>query len=146
MEKNYWGGFLRINFKLEEMDIIEQLKDFTTSQLRNELLRRQKVKFSVQSQTVIEVVCDYHNIDISEIYNQKKYQRLVKGRDVISYILYNQYNWTYQDISKLLKKANHTTILHAIRKVQGFIELDKNYREMVFIVTDKCKKKLLEEI
>ena len=81
---------------------------------------------------VIDSVCTYFGITILEMRSKSRVKKYVEARRMIAYLLYsNKYKLTFKEIGILLGYRNHATIISLVRSAQGFIEVDKEYKELV---------------
>ena len=80
---------------------------------------------------IITEVCKYMNVPIGRIIGNRKTAGLVLTRQLIADILYSDkfLNMSLKEIGRILGGRDHSTIIHAIRKVSNLCETDKRYRE-----------------
>ena len=66
---------------------------------------------------VKEVVAKYFNINISDIDSPERKAKLVYARQIVMYILKNNYNLSLKVIGANVGNRDHTTVLHGIDKI-----------------------------
>jgi len=73
---------------------------------------------------VIDKVARYYDIDQASIYEKTRRKEIVKPRQVIMYILREDFMISYPAIGKKLGGRDHTTVIHSCEKIK--IELKTN--------------------
>ena len=63
------------------------------------------------------------------IYEKTRKKEVVKPRQIIMYILREEFSVSYPSIGEKLGGRDHTTVLHAQRKVQELVATDARVRE-----------------
>ena len=53
-----------------------------------------------------------------------------EARSIVMYLLHKYKGLTCVEVAKYLNK-DHSTVLHACKKIDGFIEFDVKYKELV---------------
>lgn len=69
---------------------------------------------------LIQVACDAHNITVEDFYSDLRRTEMVRARQKVMYILYRKFTnpkLKLSDIAKILKKKDHTTIMHGIQRI-----------------------------
>ncbi len=83
-----------------------------------------KPKKMVSIDTVVKIVSNYYNIDERVIYEKTRRKEIVRARQVIMYMLREDFNESYPAIGAKLGGKDHTTVIHSYEKVKD--ELQKN--------------------
>ncbi len=73
---------------------------------------------------VIDKVARYYDIDQSSIYEKTRRKEIVKPRQIIMYILREDFMISYPAIGKKLGGRDHTTVIHSCEKIK--VELKEN--------------------
>jgi len=79
---------------------------------------------------IIERVCKHYQIPISQLYIKRNFREIVEARSVVMYLLHRYLGMTSTEVARIFDK-NHATVLHNCNKVEGFMDIDKNYKELV---------------
>ena len=67
---------------------------------------------------------DYYNIDESSIYEKTRRKEIVKARQVVMYVLREDFNVSYPLIGQKLGGKDHTTVIHSYLKIKGDLKND----------------------
>jgi chromosomal replication initiator protein len=81
---------------------------------------RPKKMLSVKE--VVKIVCDFYNIDEDSIYNKTRRKEIVKPRQVIMYILREDFNISFPSIGDKLGGRDHTTVIHSYEKIKDDVK------------------------
>lgn len=113
-------------------------KEFVEKEINNkksELVINKKIG----PQTIIKTVCSFYGIKPSEIKNQNRKERVAFARQVVMYLLRNLINLKYEEIAFLLKKKDHTTIIHGVDKITRLLLKNPQIKEEISLITQNLK-------
>lgn len=79
-------------------------------------------KQHLHADDVIDYICSYYNIKITQLKGPKRDASLVKARQVCMYLLYTDLGLTFIDIGNLLGGRDHTTIMHGVDKIRKLVD------------------------
>ena len=96
------------------------------SEVKNLIKNSIKPKKNVSSREVVKVVADFYNIDENSIYEKTRRKDIVKARQVVMYILREQFSVSYPLIGQKLGGKDHTTVIHSCDKIKNDIKRDPN--------------------
>jgi len=103
--------------KSEMLDLkINEIKDL----IKNNL----KPKKNSSIKEVIKVVAEFYNIPEEEVYKKTRKKEVVRPRQIIMYILREDFNVSYPTIGEKLGGKDHTTVMHSYEKVKEEIRTD----------------------
>lgn len=104
------------------------------SQVKNKIISLQEVKNIIKSNSkpqktisikdVLSVVAEYYNIDEKILYEKTRRKEIVKPRQIIMYLLREDFNTSYPYIGQKLGGRDHTTVIHAYEKIKNDIKTD----------------------
>lgn len=107
-------------------------------------LNREKASDSTGNTVEIEriknVVADYFNITSKDLVSSSRKQNLVYARDVLVYILRNNYSFPLKKIGDFLGGKDHSTIAHSFDKIETGIEKDSNIKQDILNISKKIEK------
>ncbi|MFA6404624.1 MAG: chromosomal replication initiator protein DnaA [Candidatus Paceibacterota bacterium] len=83
-----------------------------------------KPKKMLSVKDVVKTVCTFYNIEEDNIYSKTRKKEVVKPRQVIMYILREDYNISFPSIGDKLGGRDHTTIIHSYEKVKDDLKSD----------------------
>lgn len=87
---------------------------------------------------VIKAVCDYYEISRDEILSRRRSQYIVRPRQIAIYLARTLTRASLPEIGTKLGGLDHTTCLHAVRKVEELMASDPQ----IFETVEFLKKKL----
>lgn len=108
--------YAKILGKKEKIDL-DSVEDFFVKKNNDSA---KKISYS----DVIRAVCTYFNVKQSHIKGPKRTSELVLPRQLIMYILRNKLNLKQTEIARLLKRKDHTTVIHAVEKISRLVTKD----------------------
>ncbi len=77
-----------------------------------------KPKKNVSVDTIVKRISEYYNLDESVIYEKTRRKEIVKARQVIMFILREDFNESYPSIGAKLGGKDHTTVIHSYEKIK----------------------------
>lgn len=78
-----------------------------------------KPKKIVSINTVVKQISEYYNLDERVIYEKTRRKEIVKARQVIMFILREDFNESYPSIGLKLGGKDHTTVIHSYEKIKN---------------------------
>jgi chromosomal replication initiator protein len=69
-------------------------------------------------QDVVDKIARFYNIDPSSIYEKTRKKEVVKPRQLIMYILREDFQVSYPAIGQKLGGRDHTTVIHSCEKIK----------------------------
>ncbi len=93
----------------------------------------------VTPQKVIETVCEHFNVSVNDILSKKRQQSIVRPRQFIMYILREQLSCSYPEIGSHCGGRDHTTVMHACRKVEKQLQADREVQETLTALLEKLR-------
>lgn len=73
---------------------------------------------------VIEVILKYTNTSFDNMVKANRDRGLVYVRQLICYFLRQTTNLTLREIGVMIGRKDHTSVLHGIRSIEGFLTYD----------------------
>src|SRR6185312_3462006 len=83
-----------------------------------------KPKKMLSVKDVVKVVSEFYNIDEESIYNKTRRKEVVRPRQVVMYILREDFNISFPSIGDKLGGRDHTTIIHSYEKMKEEVKID----------------------
>lgn len=83
-----------------------------------------KPKKSISIKNVTGVVADFYNIEEKTLYEKTRRKEVVKPRQVVMYLLREDFNTSYPYIGQKLGGRDHTTVIYAYDKIKEDIKKD----------------------
>ena len=97
-----------------------QLKNRPLSllEIKNLIKNNTKPKKNVSVKEVIKLVSDFYNIDEESVFDKTRKKEVVKPRQVIMYLLREDFNVSFPSIGEKMGGRDHTTVIHSCEKVK----------------------------
>ena len=90
---------------------------------------------------IIEVVAEHFNMEKESILSIKKTKDVVIPRQICMYFCDELTNLTQSEIAAKLKRNNHTTVIHGIKKINDMISVDKSFESTIQLIRQKLNPK-----
>jgi len=85
----------------------------------------------VDTADIITAVCKHFSITKEEILSGKRKKELVEPRQIAIYLIREQTNKSLPEIGKIMGGKDHTTIMHAEKKISELIKIDSKVKHQV---------------
>lgn len=99
-------------------------KPITLSETKTLIKNNIKPKKNVAIKDVVKVVSEHYSLDESSIYEKTRRKEIVKARQVVMYILREDFNVSYPMIGQKLGGKDHTTVIHSYEKIKNDLKTD----------------------
>jgi chromosomal replication initiator protein len=99
-------------------------KPISLAEVKGLIKHSVKPKKTISVDTVVRTVSDYYNLDEQVIYDKTRRKEIVRARQIIMYVLREDFNESYPSIGAKLGGKDHTTVIHSYEKIKG--ELDRD--------------------
>ena len=94
----------------------------------NDLINNNQIK-PISAKDVIEIVCQFYNINHKDLIGNKRKKELVIPRQIAMYIMREELKISYPSIGEELGGRDHTTAMHAYNKIQKEKDLDNKINQ-----------------
>lgn len=99
-------------------------KELNLNEIKNLIKHNSKPKKMVSVKEIIKTITDFYNLEGDIIYQKTRKKEVVKPRQVIMYILREDFNISYPSIGEKLGGRDHTTVIHSCEKIKNDIKTD----------------------
>ncbi len=89
-----------------------------SGELHNLVKNNSKPQKNVSVKDVVRRVADFYDIDEEAIYEKTRRKEVVKPRQLIMYLMREDYNVSYPSIGDRLGGRDHTTVIHSCEKIK----------------------------
>lgn len=100
-------------------------RELSLSEVKNFVKNNTKPKKLVSTKEVVKTVAEFYNIEEQLIYDKTRKKEIIKPRQIIMYILREDFNISYPAIGEKLGGRDHTTVMHSCEKVKNDMKLDE---------------------
>lgn len=108
---------------------LEETKKFLSSILN-------KPSEYISFQKVIKKVAAFYDLKEEDILSHSRKKELVKPRQIIMYLLREELGYTFTNIAEKLGQRDHTTIIHACKKISQEIEKNQVFAQEILVLKD----------
>ncbi len=93
-----------------------------------------KVK-KISPSDVVKAVCSFYGVKQSHLKSAVRTDTIALPRQVAMYLLYRELHLKLTEIAEILKRKDHTTVIHANRKIGGLIMKDNSFKQDIDRIT-----------
>lgn len=124
--KNVEGNVRELEGILNSLICQMRLKKrpITIQELKNLIRNNIKPRRSININEVVESIAKFYNTDPEIIYDKTRRKEIVRTRQIIMYILREDFNISYPMIGKRLGGRDHTTVIHSCTKITRELGVD----------------------
>ena len=122
-------AFTKINTKSPNIYECKRiLKDFINSNEK-----------TINVEFIQNLVASHFNLSIQELLSQRRSRSLARPRQIAMYLAKQHTTNSLPDIGRKFSNRDHTTVIHAVKKIDELIKKDNDIKQSVF----ELKKKLI---
>lgn len=95
-----------------------------STELINSLLSKnsnEESQIKISPEEMIVKVSKYYALGKRQLLGESRQGPIVKPRQILMYLLKTQLNLPYQEIGRLIGGRDHTTVMHAVNKIQSLL-------------------------
>lgn len=90
--------------------------------VKNLLKNNVRAKKSISIPEIVKMIADYYHIPDVYIYNKTRRKDVVKPRQIVMYILREDFDISYPMIGDRLGGRDHTTVIHSYEKIKSTLK------------------------
>ena len=94
---------------------------------------------TINVETIQNLVASYFNLNIQEMLSPRRSRSLARPRQIAMYLAKQHTTNSLPDIGRKFSNRDHTTVIHAVKKIDDLIKKDNEIRQSVI----EIKKKFL---
>ena len=99
-------------------------RGLSLSEVKNFVKNNTKPKKLVSTKEVVKTVAEFYNIEEQLIYDKTRKKEVINPRQIIMYILREDFNISYPAIGEKLGGRDHTTVMHSCEKIKNEMKMD----------------------
>ncbi len=99
-------------------------KEVTLADVRNFIKINAKPKRTIAVKDIVKIVSDFYSIEEANIYEKTRRKEIIRPRQIIMYLLREDFNISYPSIGQKLGGRDHTTVIHSCEKVRNALKED----------------------
>lgn len=101
-------------------------RDLTINEIKDLIKNNLKPKKTSSIKDVVKTIAEFYGITESEVYEKTRKKSVVKPRQVIMYLLREDFDVSYPTIGEKLGGKDHTTVMHSYEKVKEDLKTDSS--------------------
>ncbi|MFC1757929.1 helix-turn-helix domain-containing protein [Planctomycetota bacterium] len=114
--------------------------DTSASQLEQiRLPNTAKPTESFSPRTIIQITAKYYGLSPKDLAGSSRRKQLVLARSMAMYLLRVKTELSYQDIGLLFGKRDHSTVMHACRKIEALIKHESMTQDAKSHILNRCE-------
>ena len=90
-------------------------KPLTLQEVKNLLKNNMKPKKNMAIKDVVKIVSEYYKLEEASVYEKTRKKEIVKARQVVMYLLREDFSVSYPLIGQKLGGKDHTTVMHCLK-------------------------------
>jgi chromosomal replication initiator protein len=99
-------------------------KPLTLLEVKNLLKNNMKPKKNIAIKDVVKIVSEYYKLEELSVYEKTRKKEIVKARQIVMYLLREDFNVSYPLIGQKLGGKDHTTVIHSCLKIKTDLKND----------------------
>jgi chromosomal replication initiator protein len=104
----------------------------TVHEVLSDLLRSSSAQISIDA--IQREVARYYNIRQTEMHSNRRSRNIVRPRQIAMYLAKNLTNCSYPQIGSRFGDRDHTTVMHAVRKIEDMMTEDRQMADDVVMI------------
>jgi len=106
-------------------------REISMADVRNYIKDNVKPRKIIAVKDVVRIVSDFYNIKEGSIYEKTRHKEVIRPRQIIMYLLREDFNISYPSIGQKLGGRDHTTVIYSCEKIKTSIKADQSLLEEV---------------
>jgi chromosomal replication initiator protein len=99
-------------------------RELTITEIKELVKNTAKPKKNVSIKDIIKTISEYYDIEEAHIYEKGRKKEIIKPRQVIMYILREDFNISFPSIGEKVGNRDHSTVIHSYEKIKKDIKAD----------------------
>ncbi len=106
-------------------------RDLTLQEVKEIVKNNIKPKKTAAVKDIVKMVAGFYNLDEESIYKKSRKKEVVKPRQVIMYLLREDFALPYPTIGQKLGGRDHTTVIHSYEKIKEDLKTDHQLEQEI---------------
>ncbi len=99
-------------------------KELTLLEAKTLIKNNIKPKKNISISEVVKAIAEFYNLEEKMVYEKTRRKEIVRARQVVMYILREEFNISYPLIGQKLGGKDHTTVIHSCLKIKNDCKKD----------------------
>jgi len=106
-------------------------KDLSFNEIKDLIKNNAKPKKMVSVNELIKIISGFYNIEEASICDKTRRKEVVRPRQIIMYLLREDFNISFPTIGEKLGGRDHTTVIHSCEKIKRDIKIDNTLSQQI---------------
>jgi chromosomal replication initiator protein len=94
-------------------------------------------KKGVTVKKIVSLIAEFYNVTSEDLIKQSRKQEFVKPRQIAMYVVRQELATSFPSIGDFFGGRDHTTVMHAVEKVQGMLSEKESFKQELDLILDK---------
>lgn len=94
-------------------------------------------KKNITPEQIIKEVVNFYNLETDQLLAKRRHKEVVLPRQIAMYLMREEINQPYTKIAKIFGGKDHTTIIHAYKKIKDKVHKDKSLQQEIELIKEK---------
>ncbi|MCD8528025.1 MAG: chromosomal replication initiator protein DnaA [Candidatus Pacebacteria bacterium] len=123
LAENIEGNIRELEGLLNSLMVNIQIKntDLSLEDVKKLIKNNVSSKKNISVEHIVKVVTDFYNIEAQSIYDKTRRKEIVHSRQVIMYLMREDFNISFPAIGRKLGGRDHTTVIHSHARIRDDI-------------------------
>ncbi len=129
----------RLEGSLQQLALYDQIHQthLSIDEAANILgLDPQSKRIKIKPKELISIISKEFDVPKNQILGQTRKAEIALARQVAMFIMREDFGYKLEEIAEMLKRKDHTTIMHGIDKIKGMLELNKGFEEQIMRIRE----------
>ena len=95
-------------------------------------------KKGISVKKLVEAVASFYNVTLEDLLKQSRKKEFVKPRQVAMYLIRKELDNSYPSIGEFFGGRDHTTVMHAVGKIEGLVKEKESLRQEIDLILEKA--------
>ncbi len=114
-------------------------KEMSLNEIKDLVKNTTKLKKSVSIKDVIKIIAEYYGIEEANIYKKGRKKEVIKPRQVIMYILRDDFDISFPSIGEKVGNRDHSTVIHSYEKIKSDLKTDPDLAQEISQIRSMLK-------
>ncbi len=120
------GNVRELEGALNTLLLSSEIKDgpLTILEVKNLLRAANRPPKAISINEVVKLVADFYGVDETSIYEKTRRKEIVRPRQIIMFVLREDFRISFPTIGERLGGRDHTTVIHSCEKIKNDLKTD----------------------
>lgn len=114
-------------------------RDLNISEIKDLVKHTAKPKKNISIKDVIRIISEFYGIEETSIYKKGRKKEVIKPRQVIMYILREDFDISFPSIGEKVGNRDHSTVIHSYEKIKNDIKTDPDLAQELVQIRSMLK-------